>query len=45
MMGGKKSCSVSDISKLNLKCIYFSLIRECEGGVVGLIADCANNNH
>lgn len=41
----KKSYSVSDIPKLNLKCIYFSLIRECEEGVVGLITDGANNNH
>lgn len=32
----RKSCSMSDIFKLNLKCIYFSLIREYEGGV-GLI--------
>ena len=32
----RKSCSVSDIFKLNLKCIYFSLLRDYEG-VVGLI--------
>lgn len=32
----RKSCSMSDIFKLNLKCIYFSLVREYEGGV-GLI--------
>lgn len=44
-MGGGGSYSVLDISKLNLKCIYLSLIRECEVGVVGLIADCTNNNH